>query len=420
MTIGSRGDIEPFVWLARALNKTGYEVTLCAPFKPDYFPDANGIGFFSLLSEESEFNPKGDPRRRSDSRPTWQDRSARKRFGVEVLAGLARVAEEPADVVIHHAGLPGNQIAELLDVPHIAVCFDPCWIPTESFPSALCPIWLPSSLNRMSYFRSKPNVVIRQIVGNTVEWRQQVLGLKDRKGCEDPMLRADGSPATVINAFSEQMFNNSLLRYPEGVHTTGFWFPEYDENRKLDKGIFEFTNTAESTVYVGFGSIGETKYHNQRALSKALEKSGVRAVVGSAIDGAGKFAGNSIFVADDVPFDLLFPRVDGVVHHGGIGTLAAALAAGKPQAIHPIGPKNSKLVSKFRFNSWQMHLNGVAPKPIMNRKKFTESLAESIAEIVWSPERCKRAQEISKEIRREDGIKATVGIVNGLLRSGSS
>src|SRR6185295_12492284 len=35
------------------------------------------------------------------------------------------------------------------------------------------------------------------------------------------------------------------------------------------------------------------------------------------------------------PFQKLFPHCAAVVHHGGIGTVANAMAAGVPQLIHP-------------------------------------------------------------------------------------
>ena len=38
----------------------------------------------------------------------------------------------------------------------------------------------------------------------------------------------------------------------------------------------------------------------------------------------------------DVSFDILFPRVTAVVHHGGAGTTAAVARAGVPQIITPI------------------------------------------------------------------------------------
>ena len=38
---------------------------------------------------------------------------------------------------------------------------------------------------------------------------------------------------------------------------------------------------------------------------------------------------------DQAPHDLIFPRVDAVLHHGGAGTTAAVLRAMKPSVIKP-------------------------------------------------------------------------------------
>ncbi len=43
-----------------------------------------------------------------------------------------------------------------------------------------------------------------------------------------------------------------------------------------------------------------------------------------------------IHVVDSIPFSRLFTRAAAVVHHGGIGTSAQALAAGIPQLIMPM------------------------------------------------------------------------------------
>ena len=44
----------------------------------------------------------------------------------------------------------------------------------------------------------------------------------------------------------------------------------------------------------------------------------------------------TVLALDYAPFSRLLPRVAVVVHHGGIGTLAQALAAGVPQFVMPM------------------------------------------------------------------------------------
>ena len=44
---------------------------------------------------------------------------------------------------------------------------------------------------------------------------------------------------------------------------------------------------------------------------------------------------DTIHILEQAPFTALFPRASAIVHHGGSGTLAAALRAGVPQLVLP-------------------------------------------------------------------------------------
>lgn len=44
---------------------------------------------------------------------------------------------------------------------------------------------------------------------------------------------------------------------------------------------------------------------------------------------------DDVYVADYAPHSLLFARAAALIHHGGIGTLAQAFSAGRPQLIVP-------------------------------------------------------------------------------------
>jgi sterol 3beta-glucosyltransferase len=71
-----------------------------------------------------------------------------------------------------------------------------------------------------------------------------------------------------------------------------------------------------------------------KTVVEAVRRAGVRAVIGrgwGGTDDPGR--SDDLLVVDDVPHDWLFPRVRAVVHHGGAGTLAAGLRAGKPTVV---------------------------------------------------------------------------------------
>ena len=105
---------------------------------------------------------------------------------------------------------------------------------------------------------------------------------------------------------------------------------------------------------------------------EALEKSGQRGLLAERLgrlEGVGVAAER--LYGRSVPHDWLFPQMAAVVHHGGAGTTAAGLRAGKPtRSYAPSWPIN-------RSGASLVYQRGVAPKPIPQRRLTAERLARS-------------------------------------------
>lgn len=116
---------------------------------------------------------------------------------------------------------------------------------------------------------------------------------------------------------------------------------------------------------------------------------------------------NTVKYIDSAPFDSLFPKVDAVVHHGGIGTLAACLRAGVPSlscpVIYPMGDQYF----------WGNHAYkiGCAVKPIPLKKLTVKALSDSITEMLTDETIRKNCDIISKKLALENGAKRAAEIV---------
>ena len=62
-----------------------------------------------------------------------------------------------------------------------------------------------------------------------------------------------------------------------------------------------------------------------------------------------------------VPFSALLPRLSGLVHHGGIGTSAQALAAGIPQLVVPFAHDQFDNAARLRRLGVAVSLDSAAP-----------------------------------------------------------
>lgn len=130
----------------------------------------------------------------------------------------------------------------------------------------------------------------------------------------------------------------------------------------------------------------------------AVKKTGQRALVSK---GWGGFGADQIgipegvFMLGNVPHDWLFQRVSAVVHHGGAGTCAAGIAAGKPTVVVPF-------FGDQPFWGAMVARAGAGPKPIPYRELNADMLAESI-EHALLPATLEKAKQLAESIRSEKG-----------------
>ena len=103
------------------------------------------------------------------------------------------------------------------------------------------------------------------------------------------------------------------------------------------------------------------------------------------------------------PHDRLFPRVDAIIHHGGAGTTAAALRAGKPTVACPF-------FGDQPFWGRRIARLGVGPAPLDRKTLSAATLAQAIMDTDDARMR-KRAVDLGAAIRAEDGVGAALAFV---------
>ncbi|MBB2933556.1 sterol 3beta-glucosyltransferase [Amycolatopsis bartoniae] len=414
LTHGTRGDVQPYVALSRALDKAGHRAVLAAPRSLVPFGVDHGVEMLPIDDGPNEM--VDDPVVQEAYRLNYRGLRGKKLAAqllrkhrplmAKVLRDIVSVSDVNADLLVHHVVLPGNEIAEKLGIPSVAVCLQPMWVPTSEFPDPLCPFPVPSLFNKLSYISTR--LWYRAALGSSAGWRRQVLQLPSRRGRQNFLRRPDGGSAAVLQAFSRYIA--SPAAYPASVHTTGFWFlpSGSDWSPPVELNSFIELDT-RPVVYIGFGSmLGDNATAAQRAVVKATRLAGVRAVVGTGWGGisAGTHS-EDVFYISDTPHDWLFARVDAVVHHGGSGTTGAALLAGRPQVVCPF-------VLDQPFHGRRMHDLGVAPPPLPQRAFTPEALADAVCAAVTDGNMARRAREIGVAVRDEGGVTEAVEVLESL------
>jgi sterol 3beta-glucosyltransferase len=160
-----------------------------------------------------------------------------------------------------------------------------------------------------------------------------------------------------------------------------------------------FLDAGEPPVYIGFGSMaGRDAAKKAQAAVGALQMSGQRGIIATGWGGMStEELPESIFKINAAPHDWLFERVKAVVHHGGAGTTAAGLRAGKPTVISPFfgdQPFWGRRVAEL----------GVAADPIPQKKLEAGNLAAAIDQVTSNLDLIARAETLGKKINAEDGV----------------
>ena len=160
--------------------------------------------------------------------------------------------------------------------------------------------------------------------------------------------------------------------WPPDTVATGYWLSE-DDDGPIDPELEAFVAAGEEPVYVGFGSsVGPDPIRLSRAVDQALRVTGARAVIATGWGGlAGPAWNDDTIVVEQASHRWLFPRVAAVVHHGGAGTTAAGLRAGRPSIVCPFQGDQY-------FWGKAVRQVGAGPQPVPAKKLTAERLSVAI------------------------------------------
>jgi sterol 3beta-glucosyltransferase len=247
--------------------------------------------------------------------------------------------------------------------------------------------------------------------GVVAQWRKETLKLPPRSLAANELHWADGRPVPVLLAFSRHVLPPPP-DWPESVRVTGYWFLNEGQSWHPPPGLLEFLSAGPPPVMVGFGSMaGRNPARTTRIVLDALMQSGQRGLIVTGWGGLGiSNPPAGVHAIEFAPYDWLLPRVAAVVHHGGAGTTAAGLHAGKPTVICPF-------VSDQPFWGKRVTALGVGPPPIPQRKLTAPKLARAIQQAVSDTAMRQRAAELGAQIRAEDGIASAVDFIETHIRA---
>jgi sterol 3beta-glucosyltransferase len=403
LTFGTQGDIRPFVALAKGLRAAGHEAGVCTAEGFRNLVVGAGTDYVHMGNEMLDLVQSEMPRMggASDALRLVSRMSAAMRSAL-LDQWEAACEFRPSLLVYHPKMLGGLHIAERLQVPAVVSLPLPFLTPTRAFPIPFIAHWpFGGSVNKLSYQFNRFTAVAYGGMINS--FRRETLGLSAMSRWSDYLRFPDGRPVPVLYGFSSHVVPMPE-DYPGHVHVTGYWFLDEPETWHPPAELADFLAAGEPPVYIGFGSMGFGKHAQTRGqiVVDAVEKARVRAVVATGWGGlqVGSVP-DDVHVVEAVPHSWLFPRTVGVVHHGGAGTTAAGLLAGRPTLVCPV-------LGDQGFWAQRVKNLGVGPTPLPVRRLSVAGLADRLCMLRREGSYRSRAQAVSEELLLEDGVANAV------------
>ncbi|MBY6241135.1 glycosyltransferase [Methylosinus sp. Sm6] len=411
-TFGTLGDIYPFIAMAHAVRRRGLDVVVAAPEMHKGSIEREGLAYARLRPHENDIvgalgvDPAGAFRIMLKN-PYFILDEIYLRFLAETYDDTLAAAQGADAIVTHNLLVGANLAAEASGLPTARVALAPLYVQSAANPSLTPPapyILQPGSRAAIGF-----NRLIRSFIRIGVNMRmtrfhafRRTLGLP--RSDEDFFLDFGGeNGASKIFGLYSSRFAPRPPDGPANMEVPGFPFYEArDERRRgLGEPLTRFLTSGSAPIVFTLGSFAPQVSGDFYDVSiKAARALGRRAVLLAGTKDAARLSasiGPDEFLCSEAPHDDLFPFAACIVHHGGIGTTAQALRAGKPQLIAPFfgdQPDHGERVRRLRV--------GLALKlSSYNLPNVTRALAELCDDSYQ-----RAASSFALSIRGEPGVEA--------------
>jgi UDP:flavonoid glycosyltransferase YjiC (YdhE family) len=216
----------------------------------------------------------------------------------------------------------------------------------------------------------------------------------------------------VLALFSE-IFAKPQPDWPPQTKITGFCFYDGHHPTQIPDELLRFLDNGAPPIVFTLGSsaVWVARDFFQESI-EAAKRLGRRAVllIGDERN-LPPMLPEGVIAVDYVPYQSIMPRACAVVHHGGVGTTSHGLLAGVPTLIVPFA---------FDQSDNAEHARKVGASRTLYRNNYQATrVADELYQLLKHPSYARRALEVSRQLKQEDGPGRAADLIEQVLSTKS-
>ena len=389
---GTRGDVQPFIVLAKAMQRMQINVCIAASARWQSVIEQHHLAYIELPPDPVELLLQP----RFHHALTWSITGVRATVDyLREMRPYVHALEQTIPRLTKHAAAIVATVASQWvarptvwnALPFVWGLFQPV-IPTDAFATPLVSHVVHPVLNRLSH----------QFM-NQVMWYSWGIHTAQLRG---GLMNVHEQPAFV--ACSRGILPDWQDMQPH--HHVSGWLGPLSQSPALPETVRQFISGDEPYAVATFGTPAANEYSDiYDIVIAAVQRLGMRLVIQVPEQFARMVVPDGVnVIAHDVNHTELFSRAKVVLHHGGAGTTHACVATGVPMVVIPRG------IDQY-FWAQRMHTAGYIPSFIPRHSITVESLELLMSQTLASAHIRERVLHGMTYMAGEHGVDNAVAFI---------
>ncbi len=399
-SVGTRGDMEPFLAIGEILKEKGHTVICLFPEQFRNLAEDTGLQFASLGTEFIELldSPAGKIAMGGGPFGFKKMNAYRKLISMQssvnkgmIMKQEAVIEREKPDRILHNGKVIYPVIWSLKNkgktiflspIPYLHYVKNHSHI---AFNKNFGPF-----INKLTY--QIANYGLLKTITGSVKWLST-----DKKIKQSEIQRALFENKAIYT-ISPTLFKRPDY-WKENLQVLGYHERKKTNNWQANPELETFLQKHSKIILVTFGSmINNTPEEKTKLILETLERNKIPAIINTASGGLVKptsYDSDLFYFVGRIPYDWILPKMYAIIHHGGSGTTHTALKYGCPMLIIP------HIIDQYVWNKIIFKM-GIGPLGIDVSQIKRGNLESKILELINNESFKNKAEELGKQMRNEN------------------